>query len=724
MASLAETGRAGVLPIPARVGGVLRRALFGGLATPGAAMVASRANLFLWAPVALSIGIGAYFSWHGEPGSEVWLGAVVLAVLGALIWWRGPDVLGFPAAFVMLAACGLLLAGVRAHSVAAPVLGFRYYGPVEGRIVEIDRSGTDRIRLTLDRVVLERFAPDRTPARVRISLHGDQTHLDPAPGLRVMTTAHLSPPSGPAAPGAYDFRRHAWFSKLGAVGYARAPVVVAAPPEAGNWALAGHRLRMRLSAAIQTRIPGQAGAVASALMTGDRSGITEATNASMRASNLYHIISISGLHMGMLAGFVFAALRYGLAATGSFALRWPTKKIAAAVALVAATVYLWLAGPQVATQRAYLMAAVMLLAVLVDRRAFSLRSVALAALLLLVWEPESLTEPGFQMSFGATVALILSYQPWSRISGRVPAILRPVAMLLVSSLAAGLSTSPIAAAHFGRMSEYGLLANLLAVPVMGVLVMPAGVIAAIVAPLGLAGPALWAMELGTKWMILVSNWVAGLEGAVIAVPAPPAVVLPLMAIGAVVAVLARGAGRSAGLVALMAAFVFWAPAPRPDLLIAPEGELVGLMTPAGRAMSKPGASFVASNWLEADGDTIAAEFAAARLGFDGPKGTRRATLNDRAIVHLTGKGAEERLAEQCREGALVILAGVASVTSSRDCEIWDQARLRQTGAVAIWADGRQETVAARGGARLWSGTQPARKTSRNRPKPRVTRATQ
>lgn len=721
MASLAETGRAGTPPLSARVartGWVLVRAVFGGLGAPSAAMVAARAELFLWAPVALSLGIGAYFAWWGEPGQEVWAGAAALATFGALLWWRGPEALGFPAAILTLAACGLLLAGVRAQTVSAPVLGFRYYGPVEGRIVEIDRSGTDRIRLTLDQVVLARFAPDRTPARVRISLHGDQSHLDPAPGLRVMATAHLSPPSGPAAPGAYDFRRQAWFAQLGAVGYARAPVMVAAPPEAGHWAMAGHRLRMRLSAAIQARIPGQPGAVASALMTGDRSGITEATNASMRASNLYHIISISGLHMGMLAGFVFAALRYGLAATGSLALRWPTKKIAAAAALVAATIYLWLAGPQVATQRAYLMAAVMLLAVLFDRRAFSLRSVALAALILLLWEPESLTEPGFQMSFGATVALILSYQPWSRISPHLPALLRPVAMLLVSSLAAGLSTSPIAAAHFGRMSEYGLVANLLAVPVMGVLVMPAGVVAAILAPLGLAGPALWAMELGTIWMILVSDWVAGLDGAVIAVPAPPALVLPLMAGGAVVAVLARGAARSLGLVAVIAAFVFWLPAPRPDALIAPEGELVGLMTRTGRALSKTGASFVANNWLEADGDTALAETAAARAGFDGPKGSRRARFGNRMIVHLTGKSAAERLAEHCQDGALVVLAGVAPTEPSGDCDLWDQVRLRETGAVALWGDGRQETVTGYSGRRLWSGLSRPRSADRPRAVPK------
>lgn len=685
------------------------RAPFGGLADPLGALARARGDLFLWLPVLLALGIGGYFARLTEPGPAVYAGAAALVLIGAVLWSRGPEVVQLPAAAVAVVAAGLLLAGARAHQVAAPVLGFRYYGPVEGRIISIDRSGTDRIRLTLDQVVLERMVPARTPKTVRVALHGDQSHLLPEPGLRVMLTGHLAPPAGPAAPGAYDFRRQAWFSGLGAVGYARAPVMVLAPPDPDDWALAGHRARMRLSAAIQARIPGQPGAVAAALMTGDRSGIAEATNEAMRASNLYHIISISGLHMGMLAGFVFAALRYGLAATGNLALRWPVKKIAAAAALVAATVYLWLAGPNVATERAYVMAAVMLLAVLVDRRAISLRTVALAALILLVAEPESLTEPGFQMSFGATVALILIYGPWSAVEHRLPVLLKPVAMLLVTSLAAGLVTAPIAAAHFNRMPEYGLLANLLAVPVMGMLVMPAGVIAALLAPFGLAAPALWVMQQGTAWMILVAEQVAALEGAVLAVPAPPAAVLPLLAGGASVATLGRGVARSAGGLMLALAAALWVGAARPALLIAPEGELVGLMTPAGRALSKTGAGFVAESWLEADGDTARPETAAARAGFSGQRGGREAELAGRRLLHLTGKAAAEKAPDACREGAVVVLAAAAP-KPPEDCLWVDQTILRQTGALAIDADATGALVITRAaevaGTRLWSGAGP------------------
>jgi competence protein ComEC len=694
--------RAGLAARIARWPVWLRAAALGGLDDPLGALARARVDLVLWMPVALGLGIGGYFLWPSEPGAGLYALAALAAAPGLWLWARGAEPLRFPGALMVLVAAGFLLAGARAHSVGAPVLGFRYYGPVEGRIVAIDRSGSDRLRLTLDQLRLERIAPERRPAQVRISLHGDQAHLAPEPGQRVALTGHLQPPNGPAEPGGFDFRRLAWFQGLGGVGYTRSPVLLLAPPDPSDRALAGHRLRMRLSAGIQAQVPGQAGAVAAALITGDRSAISDATMQAMRDSNLVHVISISGLHMGMVAGFVFAALRYGLALAGGVALVWPTKKIAAAVALVAATLYLWVAGPQVATQRAYLMAAVMLVAVLLDRRAFSLRTVALAATALLLWEPESLTEPGFQMSFAATVALILSFGPWGRVGHRLPGWVQPAAMLVLTSLVAGLATAPITAAQFHRISDYGLLANLLAVPAMGILVMPMGVIAALLAPFGLEAVPLWLMGQGVGWMIAVAEFVAGLDGAVEAVTAPPRAVLPLLGLGACIAILARGAGRAGGLLLLGLGFALWLAAPRPALLVAPEGALVGLQTPAGRALSKTGASFVAERWLEADGDASAPEEAAARPGFSGPRGVRRAEFNGRAVVHLTGKAGAAALAGACTGGALVVLDRAAPEGAWQGCELWDTTRLRASGALAFDAQGVMRSVAEAAGPRLWT----------------------
>lgn len=681
------------------------------VAAPRRTPVAVRAGLLPWVPVWLSIGIGGWFLLRDEPGVGFY---TVLALIGGACLqlpflvqrlaergrcdWIWADRCRLATLAVLMMVLGAGLAGLRAHLVAAPVLEFRYYGPVEGRVVGIDRSGSDRMRLMLDQVQLRNVAPARTPDRVRISLMSGQDL--PVPGQRVMLTGHLGPPGGASESGGFDFRRMAWFQGLGAIGYARTPVMTVAMPQ-GDGALALHRLRMSMAEAMRQRIGGQEGAVSAALVTGDRSGISEQTNDIMRASNLYHIISISGLHMSMLAGFVYAALRLaGVAAQGLPALRvLPMHKLAAAGALAVAAMYLWLSGGGVATERSFLMVAVMLLAIIADRRAVSLRTVAVAAVLVLLLAPEALTEPGFQMSFAATVALILVQEPWLKISPRLPWWARPAMMLVVSSAVAGFATSPIAALHFGRMTQYGMLANLLVVPVVGILVMPGAVFAAILAPLGLAQPALWMMGLGTKWMLWVAGWVAGLNGAVTLVPAPPPIVLPLLGLGAALVFLApltQGgrnrlilARRISGGAMLALAVLIWMFAERPQILISAEGDAVGIMTPAGRVPSKPrGGSFAIQNWLEADGDAADQITAAARPLWTGPATDRQADLPLRdgtlRIRHLTGKAAEQAGALDCTPGLLVIAdRKLTSRKTGEGCILLDLARLRTTGAVAV-----------------------------------------
>ncbi|MDH3264741.1 MAG: DUF4131 domain-containing protein, partial [Paracoccaceae bacterium] len=188
-------------------------------AAPLTALEAQRGHLFPWVPVCLGTGIGAWFAAPVEPGQGVYLalGLGVLALLPVAL--RGPVALRPLALALALMLAGALVAGARAHSLAAPVLDFRFYGAIEGRVIELDRSLSDKPRLTLDRVVLEGLAPDETPARVRVSLHGRAEAGVPDTGATVILTGHLSAPQGPAEPGGFDFRRMAWFEEIGAVGY-------------------------------------------------------------------------------------------------------------------------------------------------------------------------------------------------------------------------------------------------------------------------------------------------------------------------------------------------------------------------------------------------------------------------------------------------------------------------------------------------------------------------
>ena len=215
-------------------------------------------SLLPWAPVALGFGICIFFTLRFEPPLWALWSGFGLACLGVGLIWLGRVPWGWrPVVWaVALLALGLALAGHRAHSVAAPVLSQRYYGPIEGRIVAIDVSGSGAVRLTLDRVYLGDTAPWRTPGRVRVSLHGVQDYLTPEPGQYVMTTGHLSPPQGPVEPYGFDFRRMAWFQGLGGVGYARNPVLQYAEPDRPGAAMAIYSTRLALSHGIQDRLTG------------------------------------------------------------------------------------------------------------------------------------------------------------------------------------------------------------------------------------------------------------------------------------------------------------------------------------------------------------------------------------------------------------------------------------------------------------------------------------
>ncbi|MGR3572861.1 ComEC/Rec2 family competence protein [Brevirhabdus sp.] len=708
---------------------------------------AQRGHLFPWVPVMLGCGIGFYFTLPVEPPRGALIAA---AAVGVLLVVAGVRRLGREGPLLValgLVAAGFALAGGRAHMVEAPVLGFRFYGPIEGRVVAIDRSLSDKTRLTLDRVILGDLAPRETPARIRVSLHGRQEWLTPLPGVRVMMTGHVMPPQAPAEPGGFDFRRHAWFAQLGGVGYTRTPVLLAAPGRQ-DWAMRLYRLRLDISRAVQERLPGRPGSFAAAILTGDRSSLDRGTVDDLRKTNLAHLLAISGLHMGLLSGIVFGAIRFAIALWPYLALRLNGKKIAAAGAWGAAAAYLAISGASVATERAFVMVSVMLLAVMLDRRALSLRAVALAALVVLLLRPESVLGPGFQMSFAATTALIAVFAalrqardrrmggaasdgaasggagpgedgaPGVRGGWHPPAALtaaaRPILALLISSFVAGVATAPIAAAHFNIQAQYGLIANLISVPVMGLVIMPGAVLAAGLSPLGADGLGLFFMEGGIAWVLGVASRIAQWEGTVNHIRAPPAAVLPALALGGLLGALWQGWGRALALPVVVAALVVWAQSSRPRLLVSESGALLGLMTPAGRSLSAPRSEgFVARSWLENDGDGAAQMIAGRRAGLrrDGPRITLE--VAGRRIVRLAGKRGRAQLAEVCATADLVILSGAQAEHIPPDggrgdgaCRLLGPRDLRVSGALAIeaTADGlRLRGARQAAGRRLWSG---------------------
>jgi competence protein ComEC len=487
-----------------------------------------------------------------------------------------------------------------------------------------------------------------------------------------------------------------YFHGIGASGFVTGAVKLEPPPDAPGarlrFASLVEGIRDAIDARIRATIKGDAGAIASALLTGKRDALTASVNDAMFISGLGHVLSISGYHMAVVAGVVFFVVRALLALVPGLALRRPIKKWAALAALVAATLYLILSGAEVATQRSYIMTAIVLVGVMADRPALTFRTLSVAALAVLLLAPEAVVHPSFQMSFAATLALIALYQyglPWmgagAKTSLGARAALwgvREIVALLLASLVAGFATMPYAAFHFHRLAPFGVLANLAAMPVVSVVVMPAGILGLLALPFGLDAPCWRLMEFGIEWMIAVSLWVAKLPGAVGHIAAFGVGPLLLGTAGLIVICLLRTPLRIAGAALVLVAVLLALRTPRPDVLVAAGGDSFAVRGPDGRLqVLKTGSdAFAIREWLAADGDARPAPAAAAaREGFGCDDDGCVARLADGTIVAIATSPAA--LADDCMRAVLVLTTRVAPPRCG--ATIIDRTARRAGGALAL-----------------------------------------
>ncbi len=639
---------------PPSAAGAPGRRILGLTGALGRALAAESDRWPLWLPVALAAGILFYFGRPAPlPGAA--LGAVALAGLlagtAAAALRRSRQLLALPLAGLAAAATGLLAAALRLATVEAPVLPRAGVWTVEGRIAELEPRDPG-VRLVLDRLAVEGLAPAATPERVRLTLRHGAEPLEV--GQRIRLKAVLQPPRGPVVPGGFDHARHAWFERLGGVGWALGrPTLLEAPP-AGGFALALARLRARLAERFVEALPGPTGAVAAALVTGVRAGIDDATWQDFQRSGLAHLLAISGLHMSLVAGTVLLVGRWLFALVPPIAERVPARKPAAVLALSAAFFYLLISGATVPTQRAFLMVAVALLAILVDREPLSMRLLAWAATVVLLLRPEAVTGPSFQLSFAAVLALIAVWEQLGRKLGEgapngLVRLARYPLGVAATTLVASLATMPLTAFHFQTVAGWGVVSNLLAVPLTTFWIMPAGLAALLLAPLGLDGPAVQAMGTGIELLLAIAHAAADLPGAALAVPLWPASALAVLWAGGLWLALWRRPWRWLGLLALLPAAFLVAREPPPDVVVTPWLAQLAATTPTGARI------------LVFERDELVEEALARTLGGRAPEGAGGDLRCDRAACVLERNGTRLTLArrldallEGCREPGLVI----------------------------------------------------------------------
>jgi competence protein ComEC len=512
----------------------------------------------------------------------------------------------------------------------------------------------------------------------------------------------LSPPSGPVIPGGYDFAFAPFFQRIGGSGFAYGAakgIDLGAPPVAIRLGQPLGAFRDMLRVRIEDALPGDYGHIAAALVMGDQRGIAESTQDSMRASGLGHILSISGLHLALVAGSVFWLIRALLALSPTLALSFPVKKWAAGGALAVATFYVGISGAEVATMRSWVMLAIMLIAILIDRRALTLRNVALAALVILVFSPESLLSISFQMSFAATVALIAAYEALAKVPKRdlgltdrrerslLDRVRAATTTLFVTSLIAGLATAPFAAFYFQRVAPLTILANMAVAPAVGFIVMPMVLLAVVAMPFGLEALPLTVMQWGLQWMLAVSDKVAAWSAGFGGIAAPPASVLLLMVAGFLWLALWQERWRLAGLALILVALPIALAAVPPDIIVDEDATAVAVRGADGhlRMMAARGATFEIEMWLRADADTRAANAPALKDGVAcDPIGCVTHASNN-AVVALTVR--REGFAEDCELAAVLVSALPAPPGCNPSGIVIDRDRLDQFGAHALFRRG-------------------------------------
>ncbi|MET0272825.1 MAG: ComEC/Rec2 family competence protein, partial [Phenylobacterium sp.] len=543
-----------------------------------AAQVAIQADRWtLWTPVAFGLGAALYFTLPREPQAWVaWMG--LAATLGLLVGAsRWPGARGVTTALVLLACAlgGFSMAKVRTERVQAPVAPADTRPQrLEGWVVDVASPGQGGQRLLIAPARIGGWPPEATPIRVRVTLRPG-AHI-PAPGEPISLLAMINPPPPPASPGAYDFARDAFFESIGGVGFAlSAPSTWetdARPPWRLRWTLAVNATRWALSRRIVDELGAKSGGLAAAMTTGHEAFIPRQQVDDLRAAGLAHIISISGLHMAIVGGFAFAAARFGIAAWPWLALRVHGKKLAAVLGLLAVGGYLVLSGAPPPAERAAITAAVAFGAILVDRQAISLHALALAAMAVLLLQPEAVTGPGFQMSFAATAALVALAEAWPRPVKEIntPWAIRLVqgigvwtAASLAASFVAGLATGPFAMQHFNRVSTWGLISNLLVAPISSFMMMPGLALGAALTPLGLGDAPLGVAGFAIELMNRIAAVAAHAPYAQLVVASGPPWVLPAAFLGLLWLCLWRGRLRWAGLPFALAVLLVPKPTP-PD----------------------------------------------------------------------------------------------------------------------------------------------------------------
>lgn len=468
---------------------------------------------FSWGVVLFAAGIGFYFVFPFEPSlyfSLIFLAATLIAA----VFCRNKYLFLIPL---------VVLLGFLNIQLKAKYLSLNYLNLNEdktmyltGRVTDMDYSYQGKVRLMLSD--MKDFDENAVEGNFRLNLNAKKTNIEVGQCVELIAT--LKPPLKPVIVDGYQFNRKYFFDGISANGFVQGRALLV--DCAQSFGLI-HKIRSKVVERIFQILPQDEARVSAAIVAGEKGKIGEKLYNQYRDSGLAHFLSISGLHMAMVAGLMFFLVRLIIAMIPALALRFDGKKTASVFAALMSFCYLLISGMEIPAQRAFIMTLIMLIGVLFARRAISMKTISWAALFILIISPQVLIGVSFQMSFAAVVCLIAFYERFAsslskflKTDGKLwilKVIFAYFIGILLSDLVASLATLPFAIYHFNRIAIYTTLGNLAAGPVIGLVIMPAVVMSLILMPFGLDYYPLRVLGWGINKINEITHYVANLPEA-------------------------------------------------------------------------------------------------------------------------------------------------------------------------------------------------------------------
>ncbi|MEY3196949.1 MAG: hypothetical protein RLZZ59_317, partial [Pseudomonadota bacterium] len=477
-------------------------------------------RLNLWNTSFFIFGIIFYFSLSTEPSWKYITATSIISITTLYLRKYGAKGLLFSGILISF-SLGIIIGKIRNEAVHTVALQDSITTKIEGRISSIKYT-SKAMQIILDQVHFGTLLmQDKDPEKIRLTVP-ETNRVKLMIGDYIRTTASLTPPSRSIIPGGYDFGLFSYFSGIGANGFTISELEHIRANESENVVDYNiQRLRKYIYLRLTDIMGKDEGNFATALLIGEASGLDRGIMQDMRYSGLAHVLCVSGLHLSLVAGMIFIFTRIILNISDIIAFRYNIKIISAIISLIGSGIYLLLSGGQIAATRAYIMTSILMIGIALGKTPYPIRSLSIAAIIILTLSPEYVLHPSFQLSFAAVLALIGGYEFYIKnkwILGDAHGVLAKIKLFIFSniysSIAASLATTPIVIYHFYTVANYTILANLLVVPLISFIVMPLGILSIVLLPFGLDEYTLPIMSIVISKIIFIANWIANLKGSV------------------------------------------------------------------------------------------------------------------------------------------------------------------------------------------------------------------